>query len=167
VFIEDLSSMQRAIPVRLDGIIGLDVLGQGAFVIDYPARRIHFGPMPALANPIPLRIKNRLAIVEASVNGMRAGLLMDTAAPSLFLFPRNAPDQPVDMRVRDTGSTGQFARKPVKLRSFRLGATAFDGQEVSLAPGGSGDFDGLLSPAALGIRQIAVDLSRGEVGFIQ
>jgi hypothetical protein len=167
VFIEDLSSMQRAIAVRLDGIIGLDVLGHGAFVIDYPAQQIHFGPTPAFANPLPLRIKNGLAIIDADINGMRAALMMDTAAPSVFLFPRNPPGQPMDLRVSDSGSIGQFARKPIKVRSFRLGATDFGGQKVSLAPGGSADFDGLLSPVALGIRQVAIDLGRGEVAFIR
>jgi hypothetical protein len=35
VLIEDLSFLQKALPVRVDGVIGLDVLGQSAFVIDY------------------------------------------------------------------------------------------------------------------------------------
>ena len=48
---ENISFLQKALPVRVDGIIGLDVLGQSAFVIDYPARRIHFGAIPALPMP--------------------------------------------------------------------------------------------------------------------
>ena len=43
VLIEDLSFFRKALPVRIDGVIGLDVLGQSAFVIDYGAHRINFG----------------------------------------------------------------------------------------------------------------------------
>ena len=59
VLIEDLSFLQKALPVRVDGVIGLDVLGQSAFVIDYASREIHFGPSAALPNSLPLRMEGR------------------------------------------------------------------------------------------------------------
>jgi hypothetical protein len=65
VLIEDLSFFQKALPVRIDGVIGLDVLGQSAFLIDYGARQIHFGSHVVLPISIPLRLVKGLAIVDA------------------------------------------------------------------------------------------------------
>ena len=57
--IADISALQRFVPVRIDGILGLDVLGQTPFVIDYTAHVIRFGPSPALAISVPLRLGRR------------------------------------------------------------------------------------------------------------
>src|ERR1700722_17801790 len=53
VMVEDLSFFQKALPVRIDAVIGLDVLGS-AFEIDYLARKIYFGPLPPMAHSLPL-----------------------------------------------------------------------------------------------------------------
>ena len=76
VLIEDLSFLQKALPVRVDGVIGLDLLGQSAFVIDYASREIHFGPSPELPVSIPLRVTDGLAIVDAELNNVPAHLLV-------------------------------------------------------------------------------------------
>ena len=68
VLIEDLSFFQKAFPVRIDAIIGLDLLGQSPFVIDYPAREIHFGSLPVLATSLSLHMQDGLPIVDAELN---------------------------------------------------------------------------------------------------
>jgi hypothetical protein len=68
VLIEDLSFIQDALPFRIDAIVGLDLLGQSAFVIDYASREIRFGPAPAMPDSIPLQLKDGLAFVDATVN---------------------------------------------------------------------------------------------------
>ncbi len=90
VLIEDLSFLQKALPVQIDGMIGLDVLGQNTFVIDYASREIRFGPAPAMPGSIPLQMKEGLAIVDATVNHTPVHLLLDTGAPSLILFEQAA-----------------------------------------------------------------------------
>src|SRR5579863_5768816 len=52
----DLSSFERFVPVRIDAIVGLEVLGQTPFVIDYSARVIRFGPAPPFPVSVPLRL---------------------------------------------------------------------------------------------------------------
>jgi predicted aspartyl protease len=172
VLIEDLSFLQKALPVRVDAIIGLDVLGQTAFVIDYAARQIHLGPLPALPDAIPLHMAGGLAILDAQVNNLPARLLLDTGASSLFLFARSTPGAISDVRVsavqQSSGTIGESERKQVKLHSLRLGTTEFAQEPAFLVPDGSNGghpFDGLISPAGLGVKRVAIDLARGEAAF--
>jgi predicted aspartyl protease len=172
VLLEDLSFLQKALPVRVDGIIGLDVLGQSAFVIDYAARQIHFGPVPAFPDAIPLHMADGLAIIDAEVNDLPARLLLDTGASSLFLFAKSTPGAVSDLRIsavqRSSDTIGESESKRVKLHSLKLGSAEFGQEPAFVVPDGSHGshpFDGLISPAGLGIRRVAIDLGRGEVAF--
>jgi predicted aspartyl protease len=166
----DLSSLQRFVPVRIDAIIGLDVLGTGPFVIDYPARAIRFGPLPALRVSLPLRLDRGLAVFDAEIDHRPVHLLFDTGAASLVLFKTDA--QPgsgaITTAGREVDSTGDSESKQVWLHSLRVGAEEFR-QEPALVvrnPKPSQiDSDGLMSPAALGISQISVDIARGVLAF--
>jgi hypothetical protein len=169
VLIEDLSFFQKALPVRIDAVVGLDLLGQNAFAIDYAARQIVFGSVPHLANELPLRLAAGLPIVEAQVNHLSAHLMVDTGASSLILFQPLAPKA---MRVSEAlptpGTIGEFDRKQVWLPSLRLGETEFGKEPAFLVRSrgdGAQDFDGLVSPAALGITKIVFDLGRGVLTF--
>jgi predicted aspartyl protease len=172
VLIEDLSFFQKALPVRIDGVIGLDVLGQSAFLIDYGARQIHFGSHVVLPISIPLRLVQGLAIVDAEVNDMPALVLVDTGASSLLLFARNMPGPAKELKVsagqRSSDAIGEFARRQLSLHSLKLGQAEFRQTPACVVQDPSHEgrgFDGLISPAALGIRRVAIDLARGELGF--
>jgi predicted aspartyl protease len=172
VLIEDLSFLGKAVPVRIDGVIGLDVLGQGALAIDYASREIHFGPSRALPNSIPLRMKDGLAIVDAEVNDVPAHLLFDTGASSLILFARAMAGKVTDLKIstvqRPPDKIGEFERKQVSLHSLRLGKAEFGQEPAFVVPDGSHDaraFDGLMSPAALGITRVVIDVGRGKLAF--
>jgi hypothetical protein len=161
VLVEDLSFFQKAFPVRIDAVIGLDVLGQSPFIIDYRSREIHFGSIPTQATSLPLRIQGGLPIVDAELDHVPVHLLFDTGAASLILFGPVAP-----MKISLT--IGEFERTQVRLQSLKLGEANFGRQEASLVKGrsnGSRDFDGLLSPTALGITKVAFDLRQGLLAF--
>ena len=166
VLIEDLSFFQKALPVHIDAVVGLDVLGQTAFEIDYPSREIHFGPLPQLANSLPIQMKAGLPIVDAELNHVSLHLLVDTGASSLILFEPSTPRPISPMKV--SAVIGEAERKQVWLRSVRLGEAQF-GQEpafvVRSRTDGNHDFDGLMSPAALGITKLEIDLGRGLLTF--
>ncbi len=71
--------------------------------------------------------------------------------------------------VRPTpGTIGEFDRKQVWLDSLRLGEAEF-GKEPAFLVKGAGDgrqnFDGLISPAVLGITKMSIDLGRGVFAF--
>jgi predicted aspartyl protease len=169
VLVEDLSFFQKALPVRIDAVVGLDLLGQSAFEIDYAARQILFGPVPLLANSLPLRLQAGLPVVEAQVNHLAARLMVDTGASSLILFEPSAPRAMRVSEVRPTpGTIGEFDRKQVWLPSLQLGEAEFGKEPAFLVRSrgeGAQDFDGLMSPAALGITKLAIDLGRGLLTF--
>jgi hypothetical protein len=171
VLIEDLSFFQKALPVHIDAVVGLDVLGQSAFEIDYISHEIRFGSFPPLANSLPLQLKAGLPIVDAEMNRLSVHLLVDTGAYALILFEPSPPSPASPVRIsadRSPSTIGEFDRKQVWLTSLRLGEAEFGKKPAFLVhsrPGAAQDFDGLMSPAALGITKVAVDLERGVLAF--
>jgi hypothetical protein len=169
VLVQDLSFLEKALPIRIDGIVGLDVLGQDMFVIDYASREIRFGSSPSMADSIPFHMKEGLAIVDATVNHAQVHLLMDTGASSLILFEEMPVSGPKGAGAEPSSKTiGDFERRQVRSINLKLGATEF-GHEAAFVVhnhrDAGHDFDGLMSPAALGITRVAVDPGRGKLAF--
>ena len=165
VVIGDLSFIQNAFPFRLDGIIGLDVLGQTALEIDYRSHEIRFDLSPLSPGSIPFRIQRGLAIVDATINHTQVHLLLDTGAPSIILFQEMpaSGSKPVLQRAK---TIGNFDRKHVQSITLKLGETDFSHETafVVLTQKDAGhDFDGVISPTALGITRIALDPSQGKL----
>ncbi len=169
VVIGDLSFIQNAFPFRLDGIIGLDVLGQTAFEIDYRSREIRFDLPPSSAHSIPdsipFHMQRGLAIVDATINHTQVHLLLDTGAPSIILFHEMpaSGSKPVLQRAK---TIGNFDRKHVQSIDLKLGETDFNHQTAFVVPSqkdAGHDFDGVISPAALGIGRVALDLTQGKL----
>jgi predicted aspartyl protease len=165
--VEDLSFFERALPLHIDAVIGLDVLGQSAFEIDYTRWQIHFGSFRPLANSLPLRMEAGLPIVDAELNHLAVHLLMDTGASSLLLFEPRAPVAPQKISLASS-SIGEFQGKQVWLRSLRLGGKEFGREPAFMVrrPGNQDrNFDGLISPAGLGMTKVAIDVGRGVLAF--
>jgi hypothetical protein len=170
--VADLSFFSKAIPVPIDGVIGLDVVGQTRFEIDYAASQISFGPIPSLKNSVPLELRGGLPIVTAELNHLSTHLVLDTAASALIVF---APQTPAMVsRVNATAvqqsssRMGEFERKPVQLGNLTFGQMELRGQPAFLLQkpwDRNEDFDGLMSPALLGITRLAIDVQRGVVEF--
>jgi hypothetical protein len=83
-------------------------------------------------------------------------------------MPGTASDLRISTVQRSSGTIGEAQRKPLKLRSLRLGTEEFGKEPAFVIPDGSHGghaFDGLISPAGLGMRRVAIDLERGEVAF--
>ena len=174
--VEDLSFLEKALPLRIDAIIGLDVLAQSPFLIDYAAHTIHFGTLPRLQTSLPLQSDGNLATVEVEVNHAPVRLLLDTgaSAPVLFesAFSEAALPMPVSAlkvdAVKRPNSIGDFDRRPVSLRSLALGGTDFGREQAFVShnrrqPGL--DFDGLINPVNLGITRLAIDVQQGTLTF--
>ena len=173
ILVEDLSFLDRALPLHIDAVIGLDVLGTSAFEIDYTRGRIHFGSFPPLANLLPLRIKAGLPIVDAELNHVAVHLLMDTGAYALLLIEPGpaAPVLPTEVDAVLGSSSllvGEIQGKRVWLHNLRLGEKEFALKPAFVVhdPGyEERNFDGVISPAALGMGKVAIDVERGVVEF--
>jgi predicted aspartyl protease len=166
IVVADISALQRLVPVRIDAILGLDVLGQEPFVIDYAAHVVRFGPSPALAVSVPLRRDGGLAVFDAEIDHALVHLLLDTGASSLVLFKTDLGADPKAI-AHGVDSHG-FENTAVELRSVKVGVEEFRQEPALMArnPKPSQiDFDGMMSPAALGISRVSVDLERGVLTF--
>ncbi|MGO9938016.1 MAG: aspartyl protease family protein [Terracidiphilus sp.] len=166
----DLSFFQKFVPVRIDAIVGMDVLGQRPFVIDYSARVIRFGPGPALPFSVPFRLYEGMAVFDVEIDHTPAHLLFDTGAGSIILFTRGTAQRSgvKDPNILSPQRIGDFDSKQVRLRTLRLGPEEFR-QKLALTtrnPKPSQlDYDGLIGPAALGISRVSVDLQGGVLAF--
>jgi len=171
VVIEDLSFLRGVLPFQIDAILGLDILGQSTFVIDYSSREIRFGIAPSMPNSVQLQLVNGLAFVDAEVNHTPARLLVDTAAQSLFIFdqlPVTALGATADGSQQPVGKIGQFDHNRVRQISIRLGEVNFGHESAFVVPNfrdAGHDFDGLMSPVALGFTRVAVDLIHKTMTF--
>ncbi len=171
VLFQDLSFLQKVLPVRIDGIVGLDVLGQNAFEVDYVAHEIRFGSLPAMPNAIPFQWKQGLAVVDASIDQAQVHLLVDTGASSMILF--NAERNPAHGSTNDpakpsSNTIGDFARNHTQSVRLKLGKTQFGNEAAFIVQHQKDavyDFDGLMSPVALGITRVAVDPGRKTLAF--
>lgn len=170
VVIADLSFFQKAHPVHIDAIVGLDVLGQRPFVIDYSARVIRFGAIPALPFSVPLRLNQGLAVFDAEIDHTPVHLLFDTGASSIVLFSDVTPQGSkarVDAVLKQE-AIGEFESKQVWLRTLRVGPEEFREKPALMAQNPKPSqfaFNGLMSPAALGISRVSVDLKEGILAF--
>jgi predicted aspartyl protease len=166
VVIQDLSFLQKWLPYRIDGIVGLDVLGQGTIVIDYPSREIRLGSPSPMPDSIPFHREGGLAIVDATIDQAQVRLLVDTGAPSMVLFRELTA--PASGSKPSSRTIGELAHQQTRSISLRLGEAEF-GHEAAFvvqSPKDAGhDFDGVISPAALGITRVVVDLDLGKIAF--
>jgi predicted aspartyl protease len=166
----DLSFVQKTLPVHIDAIIGLDVLGQVPFSIDYSARVIRFGVAPALHVSVPLRIDGGLAVFDAEIDHTPVRLLLDTGASSLILFKSDAQpgSRGYTATRRGMNSSEVYESKQVRVRSLKVGLEEFRQESALVARNPEPSqlhYDGLMSPVALGISQVSVDLDRGVLAF--
>lgn len=170
VVVADLSFFRKILPVRIDAIVGLDVVGQKAFVIDYPAQLIRFGPPPSLPVSIPLRLDRGLITFDAEVDHAHVHLAFDTGVASIVLFEAATEQNSVAKMdaFQNADDVGKYPRKATRLRTITLGNEEFRQKSAILVSNPKPsqiDFDGLVSPPALGISTVLVDLKGGVMAF--
>jgi predicted aspartyl protease len=169
VLVSDLSFVQRDVGIRIDAIIGLDVL-RTSFVIDYEARVIRFGSLPSLPESVPFASAPPLVTVEMQVQGEPARVLVDTGASGLLLFRKAHRFDLLAVRRAQTADnlSGPFQREQVEVSDLRLGSSDLGRRIAYLANARdsvSRDYDGLLGIPALGIKQLAFDFERGVLSW--
>jgi len=167
VVTQDFKFVEESLGLSIGGILGLDVLGEVPFTIDYTAREVRFGIQPDLSIKVPLHLKQGLAMVDAAIDQQQMHLMLDTGAPSLFLF-RNSNASGLRTANVAVSSVGDYDHRAVRLKAVTLGAATFRYPSAFVVPSqhdAGHDFDGLLSPTALGITRLAIDLVRGELEF--
>ena len=165
----DLSYLQG---VRIDAIVGLDVLVRTSFTIDYRAHVLELAPAETTDSAIPLEVTWPFVTVRLVTAGHQLRLLVDTGSRDLVLFTAratavlsNAPWRG-NKTVQYASGTARLRR--VDLRQVSLGehwwdtlpAWALDRAPHGYPPG----IDGVLGVMALGCQRVRFAFDRAELG---
>jgi predicted aspartyl protease len=172
VVVEDLARFESHLGVRVDGMIGLDVLDRQNFVVDYESGTIAFGkgagngrgPLDAPETSVPFELRPGYAVVSLDVEGQTLRLMVDTGARSLILFAprvrgRLGGSRSIGERVIGNAG-GTFTLTEFALPEASLGALRLTAQRAALMEGqapASVDLDGLLGVRSLGVRRVGFD----------
>jgi predicted aspartyl protease len=170
VLVHDLDSLEHDLGIPVAAVIGMDVLGQSSFRLDYSAKRLVFGPVEARGIALPFEDASELVMVNLVVGSEPVHLLVDTGAAGLVFFESRVGKrltlEDLAMQRRDSSLLGSFRTEIVHPGELRLGGRRFWVQKAFLAKDKGDDrrtFDGLLGVGAMGFRSIAFDFASSTV----
>jgi len=165
----DLSATGESLGLdRLDGIIGMDVLGRTSFTIDYGLRRLTLGATTRGRFRVPLAPDPVFPVVRVDIAGVPADLVVDTGASHVVLF-LSAGDRIFQQGGAVAASIlgGTVPLRGLFLPELRLGSWRLRDLPavVAEAPVGRRPVKGLLAPTVLGSSLLRFDLRRRELSW--
>ena len=161
--VQDLSFLERDLGVRVDALIGLDVLGQGSFGIDYSARKMSFESIEYPTGEATFSSGPPFVTVEMQIEDRPVRLLVDTGAAGLILFKSRVGNTLREIAgAAAAGSkdlAGQMTMRQIQIASTRLGNRNLGARNAFLADdhGGGAGFDGLMGIVPLRVQRISFD----------
>jgi len=158
----DMSGFEHQLGIHADVIVGMDVLGQSSFLIDYESKKINFGMPPSLKYASPVATVNHLLLVAAEVEKTDLTFQLDTGFNAILVYGNRLP---VSTPGSDSRSETILGGMTVRLTAHSIKIGDWQGRQIAVAvtdeaPGGEKFFDGLLGPSALGARRFAFDKER-------
>ena len=170
MLVGDLGFIERELGVRIDAMIGLDLLSQSSFSIDYERKTISFGSSQPLETVVTFTPGLPYAVVDVRAQGQLLRLMVDTGAKDLILFePRVRGRLPALRLVGSKTSAnmhGAVSLRRVELEEARMGQTNLGNlnayiMDVAADP----EFDGLLGIASLGVKRVSFDFVRNTLSW--
>jgi predicted aspartyl protease len=171
--VQDLSPLERNLGVRIDAIVGFDVLGTENFAVNYESTKIIFGDIEPLPFSVPFDTGPPRLTVQLRVGDEPLRLLLDTGAQDLLLFGCSLPDRLNELAivgVKKSSSTQDvvFDVQEARLSGVHLGAANLGAVRVFLVPGNQScgwPFGGVMGMAAFDLREVAFDFERKMFSF--
>jgi Aspartyl protease len=170
VGVADLSYLEG---VRIDGIVGLELLARTSFSIDYQTRVLRFAPESRENTVAPLEIVWPFVTVRMTIAGEQVRLLVDTGSSDLVLFKTRMPAALSSAPWRGD-KTVQYGSGAARLRRVelrhsglgpetwdRLGAWVLDRVPDGYPPG----IDGVLGLLSVSCQRVHFDFERKELGW--
>ena len=169
VLVTDLRFL-RAKRVKIDAIIGLDLLSRKNFLIDFARKLVMFASSCTLPSAVPLRFEANSVNVQVDIDGRNIWLIADTGIPGVLLYEDRLTAMNADYRVLDHEagrSLGGVVDSKIAFGPrLRLGDQDLDRRVYLAADTHSRDLHGaagFLGLAALHAKQIAFDFELGEL----
>jgi len=175
VLVEDLSPFSLSLGISIDGMVGLDILGQSNFTLDYFSKQIIFGALgpsdPASTVPIEVNPAGYVT-VEAAIDGRLLRLMVDTGTSDFVLFRNRVRDSVRGVRLLSrkpmANLGGRLQVVTAELDEAALGPLSLRGRHVSLmdvSPATPPDLEGLLGARYLGSDCIAFDFEHKRMAW--
>jgi hypothetical protein len=128
----DLAPIERRLGIRLDAIIGLDVLGGRNFTIDYRRRKLLIGLAAVVGEAIPFELQMEAGapyvVVRMEMNSQFVRLLLDTGSDGITLFAARMQERmpffEKTVAGKDINASGEYAVDRIRVSDARLGGIA-------------------------------------------
>lgn len=171
--VQDLSPLENNLGIRIDAIVGLDILAAETFTIDYETKRIIFGDIDPLPFALPFNTRPPTLTLQLQVGGEAVPLLLDTGAKDVLLFECSLQGHgralaTIGVKLSSSSQGKAFYVQEARLSVVHLGAAELRAMRVLVVPGKQScgwGFAGVLGMSALGFRQIAFDFQRDLFSF--
>jgi len=166
VLTKDLSFLQKAVGHKVDAIVGLDVLRQESFSINYRTSEMLFGPVESLTYSTPFETDTPVVTIRTEFQNRQLRLMVDTGGPDLMLFQSRLPSSTSFQELgteKAANLSGSFRRRKLRIPEVYLGEEAIGPQTAFVVDDykGEGDnFDGVLGMRGPQFSKIAFDFER-------
>lgn len=162
VVVEDLSKLSAQLGVRVDALIGLDVLARSSFRIDYVAKEMAFGAPEKFVFAAPLESRKAMGCVAMNVDGHVVHLLIDTGAAKTVLFTDRVPWLSHTQKPEQAYRTlaGVLRLSGAKANALQVGSASLAPDDVFISDArnmGIFPFDGVLATRGAHFNKIAFD----------
>ncbi|MEE8348478.1 MAG: retroviral-like aspartic protease family protein [Acidobacteriota bacterium] len=159
----------------VDGILGLDLLSQTNFTIDYSARKIRFGPRDSHFNSTtPFEFHSSQIIVPVRIEGQDVRLRMDTGARTINLYRSKMHKSIRKLRIKleipFTHVSGTSKYQEVALPKVELSGSQWEYVTARLMvfynqPPIDHPYDGVLGLGELDIKRIYFDFQSNVLSW--
>jgi Aspartyl protease len=170
VMVADFSKIGKGLGIRIDGVIGLDVLGATSFTIDYQKNRILFHASQE-RHSASFAAGPQFITVNLKSGGKDLRMLLDTGTPRLILFTDSLRSLDYDWAAATgTGQniSGTVAYGTIILPRANLGGEDVGPQRVSVVASRKStetNYDGLIGVAFLRPKHLSFDFDRQILGW--
>lgn len=165
VALADLSSLNSRVGTHIDAVVGLDVLGQSSFRIDYDRNEIVFGPLDFDAAAVPFGSDTVFVTVPMTMDDKAVQVLVDTGTAGLILFANRVGEwhrQLPPAGVLLTTDLGGGSPLPaVRINRIRVGEQELGPRNAYVADKlDCCEFDGVMGISAVRMKRVGFDFER-------
>jgi len=156
----DLSQWEKDLGTEIAGLIGMDVLGQTNFRLDYEKKELEFGEEAEEGIAVEYDGVSGLALANATLQGRRVKLIVDTGSDLVVVYGGNWEGEKKEARGGESVA-GREAAREIEKAVMVLGGKSFSGSRTYCMPSGRGmGYDGFVGVRALKLRGVSFDRER-------